>query len=348
MQWLKSAGLINIAYNISIPELPLSGYSDPSQFKVYMLDAGLFGAMLNPISDLFLSGRINNKRSINKRIKYPIILIFILCISITALFSEETAGLRRDKKNASSGVTFLKDRKTPKTVNKMKNFMFLAYGTINFGDVLYYPYKPVVGDYTQYTTAFGPNSQVPYDFSYSFGMGLDYRVTNFLGIFFDGGYNTWKLLLAEKDGYAYGQWVAETTDWANAVVGIFTMDTYYYMDTTSMRLGVRYVFSEGILQPWAGAAAGVYAWEATIGNRELGLKYGDPSSGFSPGYSILAGIDFVFDDIILRIYGDYGSAVGKPTFTGLLADYPDAVFNDTGGEFVAGLYKAGCAVGFKY
>ena len=54
MQWLKSAGLINIAYNISIPELPLSGYSDPSQFKVYMLDAGLFGAMLNPISDIII------------------------------------------------------------------------------------------------------------------------------------------------------------------------------------------------------------------------------------------------------------------------------------------------------
>ena len=298
--------------------------------------------------NLFFSGRENYRGFTSKRIKSLFILIFILCISITALFSEETAGLRKDTGGAYKGINYLNDKTAAKTNSKMKNFMFLAYGTINFGEVLYYPYKPVTGDYTQYTTAFGPNSPVPYDFSFSFGMGLDYRVTRFLSIFFDGGYNTWKMLLAEKDGYAYGEWVAEATNWTNAVVGIFTMDTYYYMDTTSMRLGARYIVSEGTLQPWVGAAGGVYAWEATIGNRDEGLKYGNPSSGFSPGYSILAGIDFVFEDTVLRLYGDYESALGNPQFTGLLENYPDAVFSDTAREFVTGLYKAGCAVGFKY
>ena len=47
IEWLKSAGLINLAYNISKPELPISGYSDLNKFKIYLLDCGLLGAMLN-------------------------------------------------------------------------------------------------------------------------------------------------------------------------------------------------------------------------------------------------------------------------------------------------------------
>lgn len=46
IEWLRKAGLINIAYNISTPKLPLSGYTDYSKFKVYLLDTGLLGAML--------------------------------------------------------------------------------------------------------------------------------------------------------------------------------------------------------------------------------------------------------------------------------------------------------------
>jgi len=45
IEWLKSAGLINIAYQISVPKLPLSGYMDITKFKVYLLDTGLLGAM---------------------------------------------------------------------------------------------------------------------------------------------------------------------------------------------------------------------------------------------------------------------------------------------------------------
>lgn len=47
IEWLCKAGLIYLAKNISTPKLPLSGYANNSKFKIYMLDTGILGAMLN-------------------------------------------------------------------------------------------------------------------------------------------------------------------------------------------------------------------------------------------------------------------------------------------------------------
>ncbi|RLD40801.1 MAG: hypothetical protein DRI86_14595 [Bacteroidetes bacterium] len=44
--WLKSAGLVNVTYNVSTAKLPLAGYNDGSKFKVYLVDSGLLGAMI--------------------------------------------------------------------------------------------------------------------------------------------------------------------------------------------------------------------------------------------------------------------------------------------------------------
>ncbi|MEA3494469.1 MAG: ATP-binding protein, partial [Bacteroidota bacterium] len=55
IEWLKQAGLVNIAYNISSPKFPLSGYSDKSKFKIYILDTGLLGAMLDLPSELIIN-----------------------------------------------------------------------------------------------------------------------------------------------------------------------------------------------------------------------------------------------------------------------------------------------------
>jgi len=54
IEWLKNAGLIYLAYQISAPKLPLSGFSDQSKFKIFMLDTGLLGAMLNISSDIIV------------------------------------------------------------------------------------------------------------------------------------------------------------------------------------------------------------------------------------------------------------------------------------------------------
>ena len=54
IHWLKNTGLINIAYNIKVPKIPLSGYADYSKFKLYMLDSGLLGAMLNLTPEIII------------------------------------------------------------------------------------------------------------------------------------------------------------------------------------------------------------------------------------------------------------------------------------------------------
>lgn len=46
LKWIEDAGIINRCYNLSLPELPLDGYAETDNFKVYMADTGLFTAML--------------------------------------------------------------------------------------------------------------------------------------------------------------------------------------------------------------------------------------------------------------------------------------------------------------
>lgn len=45
--WLQNAGLIYIVNQLRDIKLPLGGYSDNTKFKLYMLDTGLLGAMLD-------------------------------------------------------------------------------------------------------------------------------------------------------------------------------------------------------------------------------------------------------------------------------------------------------------
>lgn len=54
IEWLKKTGLIHLAYNISVPKIPVSGYADYSKFKVYLLDTGLLGAMFKLSSDIII------------------------------------------------------------------------------------------------------------------------------------------------------------------------------------------------------------------------------------------------------------------------------------------------------
>lgn len=54
IEWLKNAGLIHIVYQIRAAKLPISGYADYTKFKIYILDTGLLGALLNLSSDIIL------------------------------------------------------------------------------------------------------------------------------------------------------------------------------------------------------------------------------------------------------------------------------------------------------
>lgn len=47
IQWIEDAGIVRRCYNLSIPELPLSGNAIDNCFKLYMADTGLFISMLD-------------------------------------------------------------------------------------------------------------------------------------------------------------------------------------------------------------------------------------------------------------------------------------------------------------
>lgn len=54
IEWLRKAGLIYIVYNIKTPKLPLMGYVERNKFKIYTLDPGLLGAMLDVPSQVIV------------------------------------------------------------------------------------------------------------------------------------------------------------------------------------------------------------------------------------------------------------------------------------------------------
>jgi hypothetical protein len=54
IEWLRNAGLIHVVNHVRAAKLPISGYADYSKFKVYILDTGLLGALLNLSSDIIL------------------------------------------------------------------------------------------------------------------------------------------------------------------------------------------------------------------------------------------------------------------------------------------------------
>ena len=47
IEWLNDAGIINVCYCLSFPELPLKGNYDEEKYKIYLADTGLLVAMLD-------------------------------------------------------------------------------------------------------------------------------------------------------------------------------------------------------------------------------------------------------------------------------------------------------------
>lgn len=66
LQWIEDAGIVRRCYNTSITELPLSGNALIDEFKVYMVDTGLFVSMLEPGTqgDILLGNLLTYKGAI--------------------------------------------------------------------------------------------------------------------------------------------------------------------------------------------------------------------------------------------------------------------------------------------
>ncbi len=56
INWLSNAGIIYKSYNIKTPKLPLSGYIRDNIFKLFLMDIGLLGAMIDIPSRIMISG----------------------------------------------------------------------------------------------------------------------------------------------------------------------------------------------------------------------------------------------------------------------------------------------------
>ena len=56
IQWLEDAGLVYKVYNLSKVSMPLAFYMERSQFKLFLLDVGLLGAMIKTPPSLILIG----------------------------------------------------------------------------------------------------------------------------------------------------------------------------------------------------------------------------------------------------------------------------------------------------
>lgn len=52
LQWLEDTGLVKRCYNLNLPELPLEGNAKRDNFKVYMVDTGLFVGLLEDGTEL--------------------------------------------------------------------------------------------------------------------------------------------------------------------------------------------------------------------------------------------------------------------------------------------------------
>jgi len=90
-------------------------------------------------------------------------------------FADETKAPLKNSEilDKNSNLIYLKGENKSKGSVKEKKFVFLVSGTLNFGQVTYYPYTPVEGDPSIYTTAFGPNPAKSYDLSYGFGISIE-------------------------------------------------------------------------------------------------------------------------------------------------------------------------------
>lgn len=56
IQWLLTTGYIYKSYRIKIPKLPLNAYSEENIFKLFLLDVGLLGAMLDLTQKTIIKG----------------------------------------------------------------------------------------------------------------------------------------------------------------------------------------------------------------------------------------------------------------------------------------------------
>lgn len=96
IEWLHDAGIINICYCLSFPELPLKGNYESTKYKIYMKDTGLLVAMLDEEAQDDL--KVNKNLGVYKGALYENIVAEALVKSGYDLYyyKKENATLKED------------------------------------------------------------------------------------------------------------------------------------------------------------------------------------------------------------------------------------------------------------
>ncbi len=96
IEWLDSAGLINVCYCLNYPELPLRGNYDETKYKIYFKDTGLLVAMLDDETQEDL--RANKNLGVYKGALYENIVgeALVKCGYSLYYFKKENSTLEED------------------------------------------------------------------------------------------------------------------------------------------------------------------------------------------------------------------------------------------------------------
>ncbi|MEW6412590.1 MAG: hypothetical protein AB1483_08975 [Candidatus Zixiibacteriota bacterium] len=190
----------------------------------------------------------------------------------------------------------------------------------------------------------------PIESPYGFGLGIDYNLSPSMRLFFDGNFYTYRKQVGVAGEYSESFWVYEMTDYESHYIGPFEEDAYFYMQTTGLRVGVKYgILSKG-MRPWAGAGFGFYAWKADYMTADRTKTWGG-DSGTIAGPTFLLGVDFILgrdskSPIVVTLYGDFASPVANETITDLFQD--GWTWENTTGNHVMGPYRFGLSIGFMH
>lgn len=115
------------------------------------------------------------------------------------------------------------------------------------------------------------------------------------------------------------------------------------MQSTGMRLGGKFFFSDKSVRPWAGIAVGYYAWTVNYYNEDKKQTYGS-DEGSLPGLTYLFGMDFrIMDDVFLSAFADLASPVANYNIEGLF--YPQWDITDYQAH-IMGPYRFGITLSF--
>ena len=183
----------------------------------------------------------------------------------------------------------------------------------------------------------------PIERPFGFSISIDYRVSPEMRIFFDGNVSTYRKQVGVKDEYSTSFWVFEMTDYESHIIGPFTDDAYFYMDTTGLRLGAKYDFPAGGFRPWAGATFGIYSWKADYATVDRTASWGS-DSGLVAGPTVMCGVDFlVGSGSRITVFGDFMSPVANPFIEDLFHD--GWTWDNAGGSHVMGPYRFGISFG---